>query len=76
MFLYSFQIQRKHSYGRVRTGTFPLIFTFADKHSGCYGNGLIDVAEKFEFGACKNVGRASFLFPNYLGRSKETLFAG
>ena len=30
----------------------PLTFTFADKHSGCYGNGLIDVAEKFEFGAC------------------------
>ena len=29
-----------------RTGTFPLTFTFADKHSGCYGNGLI------EFGAC------------------------
>ena len=21
-------------------------------HDGCYGNGLIDVAEKFEFGAC------------------------
>ena len=32
--------------------TFPLTFTFVDKHSGCYGNGLIDVAEKFEFGAC------------------------
>ena len=30
----------------------PLTFTFADKHSGCYGNGLIDVAEKFEFGTC------------------------
>ena len=22
------------------------------KHGGCYGNGLIEVAEKFEFGAC------------------------
>ena len=31
---------------------FPLTFTFADKHSGCYGNGLIDVTEKFEFEAC------------------------
>ena len=46
-----------------------------------YGNGLIDVAEKFEFGACsvwivEDVGRGSFLFPTYLGRSKETLFAG
>ena len=30
----------------------PLTFKLADKHSGCYGNGLIDVAEKFEFGAC------------------------
>ena len=64
-----------------RTGTFPLTFTFADKHSGCYGNGLIDVAEKFEFGACsiwivEDLGRGSFLFPTYLGRSKETLFAG
>ena len=63
------------------TGTFPLTFTFADKHSGCYGNGLIDVAEKFEFGACsiwivEDVGRGSFLFPTYLGRSKETPFAG
>ena len=37
--------------GFKRTGTFPLTFTFADKHSRCYGNGLIDVAEKFEFGA-------------------------
>ena len=67
--------------GWKRTGTFPLTFTFADKHSGCYGNGLIDVAEKFEFGACsiwivEDVGRGSFLFPTYLGRSKETLFAG
>ena len=67
--------------GWKRTGTFPLTFTFADKHSGCYGNGLIDVAEKFEFGACsiwivEDVGRGSFLFPTYLGRSKETLLAG
>ena len=31
---------------------FPLTFTFYEKHSGFYGNGLIDVAEKFEFGAC------------------------
>ena len=31
--------------GWKRTGSFPLTFTFADKHSGCYGNGLIDVAE-------------------------------
>ena len=67
--------------GFKRTGTFPLTFTFADKHSRCYGNGLIDVAEKFEFGACsiwivEDVSRGSFLFPTYLGRSKETLFAG
>ena len=51
------------------------------KHSGCYGNGLIEVAEKFEFWACLiwivgDFGRGSFLFPIYLGRSKETLFAG
>ena len=62
------------------TGMFPLTFTFADKHSGCYGNGLIDVAENFEFGACsiyvQDVSRGAFLFPTYLGRSKETLFAG
>ena len=38
--------------GWKQTGTFPLTFTFADKQRGCYGNGLIDVAEKFEFGAC------------------------
>ena len=49
-----------------RTGTFPLTFTFADKHSRCYGNGLIDVAKKFEFGACsrwivEDIGRGSFL---------------
>ena len=66
--------------GWKRAGTFPLTFTFADKHSGWYGNGLIDVAEKFEFGACsiwmvEDVGRGSFLFPTYLGRSKETLFS-
>ena len=35
----------------------------------------------FEFGACwiwivKDVKRGSFLFPTYLGRPKETLFAG
>ena len=40
---------RKHENEPV---TFPLTFTFAKKHSGRYGNGLIDVAEKFEFGAC------------------------
>ena len=59
--------------GWKRTGTFPLTFTFADKHGGCNGNGLIDVAEKFEFGACsiwivEDVGRGSFLFPTYQGR--------
>ena len=43
---------RKGENEPVRSCTFPLTFTFADKHSGCYGNGLIDVAEKFEFGAC------------------------
>ena len=32
--------------GRKRTGTFPLTFTFAGKRCGCYGNGLIEVAEK------------------------------
>ena len=67
--------------GWKRNDTFLLTFKFADKHSGCYGNGLIDVAEKFEFGACsirivEDVGRGSFLFPTYLGRSKETLFTG
>ena len=67
--------------GWKQTGTFPLTFTFVDKHSGCYGNGLIDVAEKFEFGTCsiwivQDAGRGSFLFLTYLGRSKETLFAG
>ena len=67
--------------GLKRTGTFPLTLIFADKHSGCYGDGVIDVAEKFEFGACsiwivEDVGRGSFLFPTYLGGSKETLFAG
>ena len=67
--------------GWKRTDTFQPTFKFADKHSGCYGNGLIDVAEKFEFGACsiwivEDVGRGSFLFSTYLGRSKETLFAG
>ena len=67
--------------GWKRTGTFPSTFPFVDKHSGCYGNGLIDIAEKFEFGACsiwivEDLGRGSFLFPTYLGRSKETLFAG
>ena len=44
-----------------------------DKHSGWYGNGLIDVAEKFEFGVCSMRGS---LFLTYQGRSKETLFAG
>ena len=38
--------------GSKRTDTFPLTFKFADKHSGYYGNSLIDVAEKFKFGAC------------------------
>ena len=65
---------------KVEERTFGTPCTFADKHSGCYGNGLIDVAE-YEFGACslwivEDVGRGSFLFPIYLGRSKETLFAG
>ena len=67
--------------GWKRTDTFLLTFKFADKHSGCYGNRLIDVAEEFEFGASsiwivEDVGRGSFLFPTYPGRSKETLFAG
>ena len=67
--------------GWKRTDMFPLTFKFADKHSGCYGNGLIDIAEEFEFGASsiwivEDVGRGSFLFPTYPGRSKETLFAG
>ena len=67
--------------GSKRTDTFPLTFKFADKHSGYYGNSLIDVAEKFKFGArsiwiVEDVGRGSYLFPTYLGRSKETLFAG
>ena len=44
-----------------------------DKHSGWYGNGLIDVAEKFEFGVCLMRGS---LFLTYQGRSKETVFAG
>ena len=62
--------------GWKRTGTFPLTFTFADKHSGCYGNGLIDVAEKFEFGACsiwivEDVERGSFLFPTLISRKIE-----
>ena len=52
-----------------------------DKHSGCYRNGLIDAAAKFESGVCsiwivEDVSRGSFLFPTYLGRSKETLLAG
>ena len=62
----------------MATGTFPLTFIFADKHSGCYtyGNGLIDVAEKFEFGACsiwivEYVGRGSFLFPTLISRKIE-----
>ena len=67
--------------GWKRTDTFPLTFKFADKHSGCYSNSLIDVTEEFEFGASsiwivKDIGRGSFLFPTYPGRSKETLFAG
>ena len=67
--------------GSKRTDTFPLTFKFADKHSGYYGNSLIDVAEKFKFGACsiwivKDVGRGFYLFSTYLGRLKETLFAG
>ena len=67
--------------GWKQTGTFPLTFTFVDKHSGCYGNGLIDVAQKIEFGACsiwivEDAGRGSFLSLTYLGRSKETLFEG
>ena len=67
--------------GSKRTDTFPLTFKFADKHSGYYGNSLIDVAEKFKFGACsiwivEDVGRGFYLFSTYLGRLKETLFAG
>ena len=65
-----------------RTGTFPLTFTFADKRSICYGNGLIDVAENLNLEHAQyelsrmSADRGSFLFPTYLGRSKETLFAG
>ena len=44
-----------------------------DKHSGWYGNGLIEVEEKFEFGVFSMRGS---LFLTYQGRSKETLFAG
>ena len=66
--------------GWKRTGTFPLTFTFADKRSGCYGNGLICVAEKFEFGACsiwivEDVGRA-FSSPEPVvcsSRGRETM---
>jgi len=53
----SFQIQKKHRYGRVKTNRyvpvniyslqlFTLLPPFFYKHSGCFGNGLIDVAEK------------------------------
>ena len=64
--------------GSKRTDTFPLTFKFADKHGRYYGNSLIDVAEKFKFGACsiwivEDVGRGSFLFPTYLERSKQTV---
>ena len=67
--------------GSKRTDTFPLTFKFADKHSGYYGNSLIDVTEKFKFGACsiwivEDVGRGFYLFSTYLGRLKETLFTG
>ena len=68
--------------GWKRTGTFPLTFTFADKRSICYGNGLIDVAENLNLEHAQyelsrmSADRGSFLFPTYLGRSKETLFAG
>ena len=64
--------------GSKRTDTFPLTFKFADKHSGYYGNSLIDVTEKFKFGACsiwivEDVGRGFYLFLTYLGRLKETV---
>ena len=68
--------------GWKRTGTFPLTFTFADKRSICYGNGLMDVAENLNLEHAQyelsrmSADRGSFLFPTYLGRSKETLFAG
>ena len=32
--------------------------------------------EHAQYGIVEDVGRGSFLFPTYLGRSKETLFAG
>jgi len=57
LFLQGFQIQKKHRYGRVKTyryvpaniyfcSFFSLLPTLFDKHSGCYGNSLTDVAEK------------------------------
>ena len=59
LFLYSFKVQKKHRYGRVNTNRYvsancniyfcsfrSLLPPLFDKHSGCYGNGLIDVAEK------------------------------
>ena len=61
---------RKGENEPVCSFTLPPLF---DKHSGWYGNGLIDVAEKFEFGVCSMRGS---LFLTYQGRSKETLFAG
>ena len=52
LFGYSFQIQKNTDMGEwKRNGTFPPTFTsllppLFDKHSGCYGNDLIDVGEK------------------------------
>ena len=66
--------------GWKRTGTFPLTFACADKHSRCYGNGLIDITQNFEYMNCRGWTRMSAevpsLFPCYLGWSKETLFVG
>ena len=57
VFLWSFQIQVKHRYGRVKTNRYittniffcQLLFVIAviaRYYSGCYGNSSLDVAEK------------------------------
>ena len=54
VFLWSFQIQVKHRYARVKTNRYiatnsffgQLLFVIARYYSGCYGNSSLDVAEK------------------------------
>ena len=58
LFVNSFQVQKKHRYGRVNTNRyvsancniyfccFHSLLPLFDKHIGCYCNGLIGVAEK------------------------------